>query len=152
MDNHSSDSQETTEGDHSKIGELPEPMLSNLSAATEVAGVSITMLVSGAVIEGDLMNATAYFEEEREVLNTRGKFENDPGAAEDLIREFIGTTLSMPSSSELPERERHRPRRFVHLKNVSITGAGFTPGYPRRQDRLRVPIEKVSGWCLGRSE
>lgn len=150
MDNHPEDSSQTDD-DAAEWASAPDPILSSLSGAADAVGVSLTVLVSGATVEGELINAKKFFELEREALAANARFKNVSEDSQPLVMELFDTVLSVPDQNELPEAVQDLPRRFIHLSNVSITGAGFTAGIPGTKNRLRIPIEKVSGWALGRS-
>lgn len=130
--------------------ESPDPILSSLSAAADAVGISITTLVGGAIVEGELVAATRYFEQEREALRN-ASFGDLAGEDKESVFKLFETILTVPDLDDLPDAAQDLPRRFLHLTNVSITGAGSSPGVPAKRDRLRVPIEKVAAWTLGRS-
>jgi len=106
------------------------------------AGIGITLLVEGQVVYGDLMSGKDYCREMYECLISA----NGPKEVNELIA--IGFK-EMGEEYYSTEHLNEIPLNYLHLKNIAyLKGDGGTlivNGSP-----LRVAIEKVSGFAVGR--
>lgn len=109
-------------------------MLVALANKADVA-ISVTLLVGGAVVTGDLISHQSW--QARQAEGIRGS----RGEAPPEIREAIADSLfgaPAPDKLTLP--------RFVHLQEARITAGSETAERPT----WRGWLSSVDGWSLGR--
>lgn len=106
------------------------------------AGIGITLLVEGQVVYGDLMSGKDYCQEMYESLISA----NGPKEVNELMANGF---KEMGEEYYSTENLNGIPLNYLHLKNVAyLKGDGgmlIVNGSP-----LRVAIEKVSGFAVGR--
>jgi hypothetical protein len=105
-------------------------------------GIGITLLVSGALLSGDLINARAWWEQGvRELADFKTQLEGVPAS---LLEGVQSTYREMAQG--YGEISPSDPVRYVHLKNARFIGRPFQPD----DLYLRILIRDVQGWALGK--
>ncbi|AYH09407.1 hypothetical protein C5E24_06745 [Pectobacterium parmentieri] len=127
------------------IQPIKDVALSHLAFMANLgAGFSLTLLVDGQVIFGDIISGKDYCDEMHK------QFANSSG--DKNIGEVIGKFfLQLKDSSYVKENSSEIPLNFIHLKNISyLKGDGGQ--LHMNGSILRVTLDKVSAFSLGRPE
>ena len=103
----------------------------------------ISLVVSGRTIAGELVNAQAWLDEEAASFRAAGE---GAGELARVITESLARGVDTVRTGYEPESDR--PVGFVHLRNVTV----FDAGNELRSNLMRVRIESVDAWTMGRWE
>lgn len=105
------------------------------------AGLGITLVVEGQVIFGDLISGKNYFEILSQKMLSAG---GSPELAKVISNEFahFGDEHYGVDAGDMP-------LNYLHIKNYAfLKGDGYPVNYP--DTVMRISIEKVSGYAIGR--
>jgi hypothetical protein len=103
----------------------------------------ISLVVSGRTIAGELVNAQAWLDEEAASFRAAGE---GAGELARVITESLARGVDTVRTGYEPES--NRPVGFLHLRNVTV----FDAGNELRSNLMRVRIESVDAWTMGRWE
>lgn len=115
-----------------------------VSVANVGAGLSLTLVVDGQVIFGDLISGTDYCDE---MYNSFANNNSDQALGEAVGHFFLEL------KARFYEKENHTdiPTNFIHLKNVAYLKADGEQ-LTVSGSILRVMLDKVSAFAVGRPE
>lgn len=119
-----------------------ESLLGIVKIANLGAGIGITLLVEGQVVFGDLVSGKEYFEKISE------KIKGADGSAE--IADSISSMFLNFGESYYDQPINDIPQNYLHIKNYAfLKGDGYPVNF---QDAyMRIAIEKISGFAIGRT-
>jgi len=101
----------------------------------------ISLVVAGRTIAGELVNAQAWLDEEAAQFRAAGE---GAGELARVITESLARGVDTVRAGYEPES--NRPVGFLHLRNVTV----FDGGTELRSNLMRVRIESVDAWTMGR--
>lgn len=114
-----------------------------------VASIGVILLVGGAVISGELIGAGAFYRAYGERL--RRIFAGEPEIAKEVVTDFDEAAEGIRQA--VREGEAVGQPRYVHLREARvISTAGAIPAADPLVEGLllRIPVEKVDAFTLGR--
>ncbi|MGH9224067.1 MAG: hypothetical protein ACRD2W_09875 [Acidimicrobiales bacterium] len=119
----------------------------NLANQATISELGISLVVGGAWITGQLIGARAWFEGLARSLDEAGSV----GGFGDVIR-MVGAQV-YPSDSEReaagdPAEDPLLPA-FLHLRDAHVI-SGDGRGVPTRGGYMRLRVDEVAAWMLGR--
>jgi len=134
--------------------EAVDPILANLvhlmngiSRTTGItAAVSVTLIVGGTVVTGNLTGARAWWKEQAKRAGTFTSGGEGEGAAE--AAQMIGDALRTESETIAKQYEEveGRPVGYLHLRDTQV---GVGPAVRAKDLDVRFRLTEVQGWSLG---
>lgn len=111
-------------------------------ADNESASLSVTLIVDGQTIQGNLASAKLHQKELTDALiNSRKKVVQSIG-------ESLRSALEEGQNQEKTQEQLDRAAEYIHLIDAEVAWAGGTC----KVGPLRIRKEAISAWTLGRVE
>jgi hypothetical protein len=134
--------------------EAVDPILANLvhlmneiSRTTGItAAASVTLIVGGSVVTGNLTGARGWWEEQAKRAGTFTSGGEAEGSAE--AAQMIGDTLraEYETIAKNYEEVEGRPVGYLHLRDAQV---GVGPAVRAKGLDIRLRLTEVQGWSLG---
>ena len=115
-----------------------------------VASIGVILIVGGAVVSGELIGAGAFYRAYGERL--RRIFAGEPEIAKEVVTDFDEAAEGIRQA--VREGDAVGQPRYVHLREarvISPSGSAIPTSDPLVEGLLlRIPVEKVDAFSLGR--
>jgi hypothetical protein len=115
-----------------------------LDGAKKIEGIGVTLLIKGAVVSGDLIAKTEYKKALYEFLKSSPL----PEGSFSLIETSLDS--SYKAQEEYIRTHKRRTHKMIHLKSVQILQGGQTITSAPIRVPMRILLDEVDGFILGK--